>query len=162
MCFSIRLFWVTIFVYILILFFFVFCSILINGKAVDKRNNVSLVCFLPSIFKNSLRFTFSFSLLRLWYNINIVIRLLCVDQDHGPQFPTDITKFLKYGTNIIQALGYFSGKQILLAQIGCVHLLAQFALCSVFCIWSTIYMMVNLKYRKLYHSSSFYKQDGFR
>ncbi|XP_039120984.1 uncharacterized protein LOC120257607 isoform X1 [Dioscorea cayenensis subsp. rotundata] len=50
-------------------------SILINGKAVDKRNNVSL--------------------------------------DHGPQFPTDITKFLKYGTNIIQALGYFSGNYII-------------------------------------------------
>ncbi|KAM0945797.1 putative Zinc finger, MIZ-type, Zinc finger, RING/FYVE/PHD-type [Dioscorea sansibarensis] len=50
-------------------------SILINGKAVDKRNNVSL--------------------------------------DHGAQFPTDITKFLKYGTNIIQALGYFSGNYVI-------------------------------------------------
>ncbi|KAJ0971486.1 hypothetical protein J5N97_019445 [Dioscorea zingiberensis] len=50
-------------------------SILINGKALEKRSNVSL--------------------------------------DHGPQFPTDITKMLKYGTNIIQALGYFSGNYII-------------------------------------------------
>ncbi|GJN00826.1 hypothetical protein PR202_ga18043 [Eleusine coracana subsp. coracana] len=27
----------------------------------------------------------------------------------GPQFPTDITKMLKYGANIIQAVGYFNG-----------------------------------------------------
>ncbi|KAJ4798168.1 E3 SUMO-protein ligase pli1 [Rhynchospora pubera] len=31
----------------------------------------------------------------------------------GPQVPTDITKMLKYGTNIIQAAGYFSGNYIL-------------------------------------------------
>lgn len=31
-----------------------------------------------------------------------------IEQDTGPQFPTDITKMLKYGTNIIQAIGYFS------------------------------------------------------
>ncbi|CAL5046190.1 unnamed protein product [Urochloa decumbens] len=31
-----------------------------------------------------------------------------VSMDLGPQFPTDITKMLKYGTNIIQAVGYFN------------------------------------------------------
>ena len=30
-------------------------------------------------------------------------------QDLGPQFPSDITKMLKYGANIIQAVGYFNG-----------------------------------------------------
>ncbi|KAF3341449.1 E3 SUMO-protein ligase pli1 [Carex littledalei] len=32
-----------------------------------------------------------------------------VAMETGPQVPTDITKMLKYGTNIIQAAGYFSG-----------------------------------------------------
>ncbi|WOK97205.1 E4 SUMO-protein ligase PIAL2-like isoform X1 [Canna indica] len=36
-----------------------------------------------------------------------------VSVDAGPQFPTDITKMLKYGTNIIQAIGYFSGNYII-------------------------------------------------
>ncbi|URE48497.1 MIZ/SP-RING zinc finger [Musa troglodytarum] len=36
-----------------------------------------------------------------------------VSMDSGPQFPTDITKMLKYGTNIIQAIGYFSGSYII-------------------------------------------------
>jgi E3 SUMO-protein ligase PIAS1 len=31
-------------------------------------------------------------------------------QEPGPQFPTDITKMLKYGANIIQAVGYFNGR----------------------------------------------------
>lgn len=30
-------------------------------------------------------------------------------QETGPQFPTDITRMLKYGANIIQAIGYFNG-----------------------------------------------------
>ncbi|WOL00786.1 E4 SUMO-protein ligase PIAL2-like isoform X4 [Canna indica] len=33
--------------------------------------------------------------------------------DTGPQFPTNISKMLKYGTNIIQAIGYFSGNYII-------------------------------------------------
>ncbi|CAL9058625.1 E4 SUMO-protein ligase PIAL2-like isoform X1 [Musa acuminata AAA Group] len=42
-----------------------------------------------------------------------------VSMDSGPQFPTDITKMLKYGTNIIQAIGYFSGSYIIaIAFIG--------------------------------------------
>ncbi|KAJ1704437.1 hypothetical protein LUZ63_004216 [Rhynchospora breviuscula] len=35
------------------------------------------------------------------------------EMETGPQVPTDITKMLKYGTNIIQAAGYFSGNYIL-------------------------------------------------
>ncbi|KAL6898095.1 hypothetical protein ACP4OV_006691 [Aristida adscensionis] len=31
----------------------------------------------------------------------------------GPQFPTDITKMLKYGANIIQAVGYFNASYII-------------------------------------------------
>jgi hypothetical protein len=34
---------------------------------------------------------------------------LCNKQETGPQVPTDITRMLKYGTNIIQAAGYFNG-----------------------------------------------------
>ncbi|ONK68034.1 uncharacterized protein A4U43_C05F6500 [Asparagus officinalis] len=33
--------------------------------------------------------------------------------DKGPQLPTDITKMLKHGTNIIQASGYFKGSYII-------------------------------------------------
>ncbi|CAN6202415.1 unnamed protein product [Urochloa humidicola] len=36
-----------------------------------------------------------------------------VSIDLGPQFPTDITKMLKYGTNIIQAVGYFNANYII-------------------------------------------------
>ncbi|XP_065045932.1 E4 SUMO-protein ligase PIAL2-like [Musa acuminata AAA Group] len=36
-----------------------------------------------------------------------------VSMETGPQFPTDITKMLKYGTNIIQAIGYFSGNYMI-------------------------------------------------
>uniref|UniRef100_A0ACD5XW59 Uncharacterized protein n=1 Tax=Avena sativa TaxID=4498 RepID=A0ACD5XW59_AVESA len=50
-------------------------SFLVNGKGVDKRNNVSM--------------------------------------ETGPQFPTDITKMLKYGANILQAVGYFNANYII-------------------------------------------------
>jgi len=36
-------------------------------------------------------------------------QLVHFKQEPGPQFPTDITKMLKYGANIIQAVGYFNG-----------------------------------------------------
>ncbi|KAH7658254.1 E3 SUMO-protein ligase PIAS1 protein [Dioscorea alata] len=36
-----------------------------------------------------------------------------VSLDTGPQFPTDISKMLKYGTNMIQAVGYFVGSYII-------------------------------------------------
>ncbi|XP_038987100.1 uncharacterized protein LOC103709002 isoform X2 [Phoenix dactylifera] len=42
-----------------------------------------------------------------------VERRIDVSLDHGPQLPTDITKMLKYGTNLIQAVGYFSGNCII-------------------------------------------------
>jgi len=36
-----------------------------------------------------------------------------VSMDLGPQFPSDITKMLKYGANIIQAVGYFNANYII-------------------------------------------------
>nr|CAB3469757.1 unnamed protein product [Digitaria exilis] len=36
-----------------------------------------------------------------------------VSMDVGPQFPSDITKMLKYGANIIQAVGYFNANYII-------------------------------------------------
>lgn len=30
-------------------------------------------------------------------------------QDNGPQLPTNVTKLLKYGTNLLQAVGQFNG-----------------------------------------------------
>ncbi|XP_062228137.1 uncharacterized protein LOC133926299 isoform X2 [Phragmites australis] len=36
-----------------------------------------------------------------------------VSMETGPQFPTDITKMLKYGANIIQAVGYFNASYII-------------------------------------------------
>ncbi|XP_010915781.1 uncharacterized protein [Elaeis guineensis] len=36
-----------------------------------------------------------------------------ISMDTGPQFPTDITRMLKYGTNIIQAVGYFNGNYVI-------------------------------------------------
>ncbi|KAH0449471.1 hypothetical protein IEQ34_020163 [Dendrobium chrysotoxum] len=50
-------------------------SFLVNGKGVEKRNNVSLDC--------------------------------------GPQLPTDISKMLKYGINVLQTIGYFDGAYLI-------------------------------------------------
>ncbi|XP_058096138.1 E4 SUMO-protein ligase PIAL1-like isoform X2 [Magnolia sinica] len=36
-----------------------------------------------------------------------------VSMDSGPQFPTDVTTMLRYGTNLIQAIGYFNGNYII-------------------------------------------------
>uniref|UniRef100_A0A0E0DXK8 SP-RING-type domain-containing protein n=1 Tax=Oryza meridionalis TaxID=40149 RepID=A0A0E0DXK8_9ORYZ len=36
-----------------------------------------------------------------------------VSMETGPQFPTDITRMLKYGANIIQAIGYFNANYII-------------------------------------------------
>ncbi|XP_024312674.1 E4 SUMO-protein ligase PIAL2 isoform X2 [Brachypodium distachyon] len=36
-----------------------------------------------------------------------------VSQETGPQFPTDITKMLKFGANILQAVGYFNASYII-------------------------------------------------
>ncbi|TVU50432.1 hypothetical protein EJB05_01803 [Eragrostis curvula] len=36
-----------------------------------------------------------------------------VSMEKGPQFPTDITKMLKYGANIIQAVGYFNANYVI-------------------------------------------------
>ncbi|CAA6665953.1 unnamed protein product [Spirodela intermedia] len=38
-------------------------------------------------------------------------------QDIGPQFPTDITELLKYGTNLIQAFGFFGGHYIIAVSL---------------------------------------------
>ncbi|KAI0491870.1 hypothetical protein KFK09_026131 [Dendrobium nobile] len=50
-------------------------SFLVNGKGVEKRNNVSPDC--------------------------------------GPQLPTDISKMLKYGINVLQTIGYFDGAYLI-------------------------------------------------
>lgn len=41
--------------------------------------------------------------------LNLKTQLVHFNQEPGPQFPSDITKMLKYGANIIQAVGYFNG-----------------------------------------------------
>ncbi|PAN25634.1 hypothetical protein PAHAL_4G314800 [Panicum hallii] len=47
-----------------------------------------------------------------------------VSMDLGPQFPSDITKMLKYGANIIQAVGYFNANYII--AVAFVNNLASF------------------------------------
>ncbi|XP_058100178.1 E4 SUMO-protein ligase PIAL2-like isoform X2 [Magnolia sinica] len=36
-----------------------------------------------------------------------------VSMDSGPQFPTDVTAMLRYGTNVMQAIGHFNGNYII-------------------------------------------------
>ncbi|PKA64724.1 E3 SUMO-protein ligase SIZ2 [Apostasia shenzhenica] len=36
-----------------------------------------------------------------------------VSLEHGPQFPTDITKMLKFGINVLQAIGFFDGTYLI-------------------------------------------------
>ena len=83
--------------------FFLF-SFLVNGKGVDKRTNVSMVSVLLHILASMP----SEPLVRLHF-FNWKAELVHFKQDLGPQFPSDITKMLKYGANIIQAVGYFNG-----------------------------------------------------
>lgn len=83
--------------------FFFSCSFLVNGKGVERRTNVSLVC----------RFFFSLHWLGIANNIIQINFYYFHMQDTGPQFPTDISKMLKYGTNMIQAVGYFVGLYVL-------------------------------------------------
>ncbi|KAM3207818.1 hypothetical protein ACQJBY_062845 [Aegilops geniculata] len=40
-----------------------------------------------------------------------------VSMETGPQFPTDITKMLKYGANIVQAVGYFTANYIIAVAV---------------------------------------------
>jgi len=51
-------------------------------------------------------------LVRLHF-FNWKAELVHFKQDLGPQFPSDITKMLKYGANIIQAVGYFNANYII-------------------------------------------------
>ncbi|KAF8698135.1 hypothetical protein HU200_035650 [Digitaria exilis] len=48
-----------------------------------------------------------------------------VSMDVGPQFPSDITKMLKYGANIIQAVGYFNANYII--AVAFVNSMASFS-----------------------------------
>lgn len=47
------------------------------------------------------------------------------DQDTGPQNPTIVTQMLKYGTNLLQAVGQFNGRldhlKIDLTSLNCSH-----------------------------------------
>ncbi|KAF8379601.1 hypothetical protein HHK36_029042 [Tetracentron sinense] len=42
-----------------------------------------------------------------------VERRTSVSMDNGPQFPTNVTAMLKYGTNLLQAVGQFNGHYII-------------------------------------------------
>ncbi|XP_077251383.1 uncharacterized protein LOC143890530 [Tasmannia lanceolata] len=46
-------------------------------------------------------------------NGNGVERRTTVSPDNGPQFPTDVTTMLKFGTNLMQAVGNFNGNYII-------------------------------------------------
>ncbi|PPS11728.1 hypothetical protein GOBAR_AA08913 [Gossypium barbadense] len=69
-------------------------SFLLNGKGVERRTNVSVTYIDADSVIN-------FLLLRLLY------------QDMGPQMPTNVTAMLKYGTNLLQAVGQFSGHYLI-------------------------------------------------
>ncbi|CAA7402709.1 unnamed protein product [Spirodela intermedia] len=50
-------------------------------------------------------------------NGRAVERRTIIFSDIGPQFPTDITELLKYGTNLIQAFGFFGGHYIIAVSL---------------------------------------------
>lgn len=41
------------------------------------------------------------------------ILVACVTQDAGPQMPSDVTNLVKEGSNVLQAIGEFSGNCLL-------------------------------------------------
>ncbi|CAN0841190.1 E4 SUMO-protein ligase PIAL2 [Linum grandiflorum] len=43
-----------------------------------------------------------------------VVKRTNVDKDSGPQIPTSVTGMLKYGTNLLQAIGTFNGNYVIL------------------------------------------------
>ncbi|AAB70421.1 Similar to Vicia transcription factor (gb/X97908) [Arabidopsis thaliana] len=65
---------------------------LLNGKGIDKRVNISMVCgfhcFLDMFWKYLLR---------------------TLMQESGPQLPTNVTALLNLGANLLQAIGCFGG-----------------------------------------------------
>ncbi|KAL8210066.1 hypothetical protein R6Q57_006798 [Mikania cordata] len=50
-------------------------------------------------------------------NGKAVDRRTCLYQDPGPQIPTPVTALVKYGTNLLQAVGQFTGKYIIVVAL---------------------------------------------
>ncbi|KAI3828807.1 hypothetical protein L1987_02917 [Smallanthus sonchifolius] len=46
-------------------------------------------------------------------NGKAVDRRTCIYKDPGPQIPTNVTDLVKYGTNLLQAVGQFNGKYVI-------------------------------------------------
>ena len=91
----------------LIEFFCLCCSFLLNGKGVDRRTNVFMVCLYLStyILKNLLSPVFK-GVTSVFYLCHFLF------QDTGPQMPTIVSGMLKFGTNLLQAVGQFNGEQL--------------------------------------------------
>lgn len=56
------------------------------------------------------------------------------DQDCGPQFPTDVSAVLKYGTNLIQVIGKFDGMNIIMhchSKYLKMHILLSLLVCKM-------------------------------
>lgn len=90
---------------------------MLNGKGVEKRTNVTMVRVLPLNCVKEISFLKSFSYAGLVkkrkkkrkLQTSLFVSFVSLDQDSGPQLPTDVTPMLKYGTNLIQVIGKFIG-----------------------------------------------------
>ena len=123
----------------LIDFYCICCSFLLNGKWVLNRTNVQMVCCIFVLtFLNILVWNFF-----LGYDINFY---LChfVNQDPGPQVPTNVTGMLKFGTNLLQVVGQFNGKHLKLLFFPII--LIAINICISYCIVTIIIVKVVMLY----------------
>ncbi|KAF8380161.1 hypothetical protein HHK36_027644 [Tetracentron sinense] len=94
-------------------------NFLLNGKGVDRRTNVSMMSLKMEIKKEltTVRLTSLEEAYQLALKIEAQLRhstLKRTGVDNGPQFPTNVTSMLKYGTNLLQAVGQFNGHCIII------------------------------------------------
>ncbi|XP_019091577.1 PREDICTED: E4 SUMO-protein ligase PIAL1-like isoform X3 [Camelina sativa] len=78
-------------------------SFLLNGKGVDKRVNISMVCAF------CLFLGYGLEVLTMMQVIVVVISF----QESGPQLPTDVTALVNAGANLLQAIGCFGGSYLI-------------------------------------------------
>ncbi|XP_010489534.1 PREDICTED: E4 SUMO-protein ligase PIAL1-like isoform X2 [Camelina sativa] len=78
-------------------------SFLLNGKGVDKRVNISMVCAF------CLFLGYGLEVLTMMQVIVVVISF----QESGPQLPSDVTALVNAGANLLQAIGCFGGSYLI-------------------------------------------------
>jgi hypothetical protein len=93
-----------------------FCSILVNGQQVEKRVTTGYLVRLFHKFShaNVIYFCTYWIVSSVYVSLQLSKfsqKLVSIAmQDVGPQMPSDVTRLVKVGANVLQIIGEFSGK----------------------------------------------------